>query len=198
MEKEKKGIRISLSRLIFIILIILIIIAILGWFVFKLSTDKIAKIQNEIPDTADQEDETNTNDSTNKKTISGRFAQNKPEYNGNYWFDAGEFLFKEDGTVENSNSASKNGYYTINGNIISVHFTDVEGEPIEENMEFIIKDDDTLLSLSYDTEKDNPICYVSGTVFYRQKDNDTAESNSKSNEEDVDISNKKERGRIKF
>ena len=105
----------------------------------------------------------------NVQSLSGEFAQNPPNVSG-YWFDAGSYIFKTDGTVENAQSYSKKGTYTINGNVINIHFTEMDGEPIDETHEFLIKDDDTILMVGYKTEENNPICYVSGTVFYKQND----------------------------
>ena len=118
---------------------------------------------------------TNNDASISKKTISGRFAQNSPEDKGSHWFDEGEYWFKNDGTVENVASATATGTYTISGNTIHIHWTEFEGQPIKESerkdSEFLIKDENTLLSLTYDTKDNSSISNVSGTVFYRQNNN---------------------------
>ena len=115
------------------------------------------------------------NENTYKKTISGKFAQKSPDDKGGYWFDAGEYWFKNDETVENVSSATISGVYTINGNIINIHWTgtDVDDFDVSEmqDTEILIKDDNTLLLLTYKKENNNPICWVSGSVFYRQNNN---------------------------
>ena len=115
------------------------------------------------------------NESINNKRISGIFAQNSPEDEGGYWFDAGEYWFNNDGTVENVSSATTSGVYTINGNIINIHWTETDVDEVDisemQDTEILIKDDNTLLLLTYEKENNNPICWVSGSVFYRQNDN---------------------------
>lgn len=115
------------------------------------------------------------NEGINNKRISGRFAQNLPEDEGGYWFDAGEYWFKNNGTVEKVSSATTSGVYTINGNIINIHWTETDVDDVDvsemQDTEILIKDDNTLLLLTYEKENNNPICWVSGSVFYRQNDN---------------------------
>ena len=170
-------------------------------FIYKLNNDKTTEIKkstelqaqvnslngtvsnlqekiNTVSETVKQDDTNKTtqnNDIVNKKSISGKFAQNSPDDTSGYWFDAGEYWFKNDGTVENVSTVSYSGIYKINGNIINIHWTEVDDEDIKvserEDTEILIKDDNTLLLLDYKKEDNNPICWVNGSVFYRQNNN---------------------------
>ena len=145
----------------------------------KVSETANQENKNETTNNAVKVQENNSKDSNNeninKKTISGKFAQNSPDDKGGYWFDAGEYWFKNDGTVENVSTVSYSGIYKINGSIISIHWTEVDDEDIKvserKDTEILIKDDNTLLLLDYKKEDNNPICWVSGSVFYRQNSN---------------------------
>ena len=145
----------------------------------KVSETANQENKNETTNNAVKVQENNSKDSNNeninKKTISGKFAQNSPDDKSGYWFDAGEYWFKNDGTVENVSTVSYSGIYKINGNIISIHWTEVDDEDIKvserKDTEILIKDDNTLLLLDYKKEDNNPICWVSGSVFYRQNSN---------------------------
>ncbi len=194
--EEKNATKISLST--FFLILAIIVIIVMGVLIYKLNNEKTTEIQksnelqaqvnslngsvsnlqgkiNSVSETIKQENTTKNNDNINKKSISGRFAQNSPDDKESYWFDAGEYVFKNDGTVENANTVSTRGIYTINGNIINIQWTEVEGKPMKksetQDTEILIKDDNTLLLLTYEKKDNNPICWVSGSVFYRQNDN---------------------------
>lgn len=130
-------------------------------------TDRNSKIKNEI--------NISNSDNKNIKNISGIFAQNTPENEGAYWFDAGVYWFKDDGTVEKDNSLITSGVYTINGNTINIHWTEVDDDNIKiseiKDTKFLIKDENTLLLLNYQEDDDSRITGVSGSVFYRQNVN---------------------------
>jgi len=190
-EKKSKGISISGF---FLIITIIVIIA-MGYFIYKFYNDKanetkratdlqaqvdslngtVSELQGKINGVSvTVSDNVNISENINddnKKSISGYFSQAVPGGKGAY-YDAGDYIFENDGTVENANSGSRMGTYVINGNIINIHFTEGEGEVIDEYKEFLIKDDDTLLSLSYKIDDSGIVCNVTGTVFYRQNDDE--------------------------
>lgn len=144
----KKELKISLSTVLLFITII--IIAIMSVYIYNLKSVENPKTEEKNATT---------------KTISGEFTQGTPENPGT-WYDSGTYIFKDDGTVEHVTSGTSSGVYTINGNIISIHFTEGEDGPINTTTECLIKDDNTLLFLNYETE--DHICYVKGTAFFRQ------------------------------
>lgn len=138
---KKEGIKINLTTLLFILTLILLII--ISCFCFKFYNEKV-NASNEIKNLNEQveslqknvnniaqtinsdnstENITQEKTSANIQTIEGTFVPN-----GDFYTDAGGYIFDKDGNVEYYGNFSQYGSYTISNNTIKMIFTE-EIEP---------------------------------------------------------------------
>ena len=138
---KKEGIKINLTTLLFILTLILLII--ISCFCFKFYNEKV-NASNEIKNLNEQveslqknvnniaqtinsdnstENITQEKTSANIQTIEGTFVPN-----GDFYTDAGGYIFDKDGNVEDYGNFSQYGSYTISNNTIKMIFTE-EIEP---------------------------------------------------------------------
>ena len=176
--EEKKQIKISVSG--FFLILAIIVIVVMGYFIYKISTEKtekenqIANLNNEVSSLQSASRElqgkidniANTINSTNNienktsnnnklTTIEGEFL---PQIEGAH--DAAVYIFKKDGTVEFEGNYASIGTYTINGDEINIAYTKVTGPDLDEN----INTKENVKIIDENTLKSGNIIYKKGNT----------------------------------
>ena len=175
--EEKKQIKVSMSG--FFLAIAIIIIAVMGYFIYKISTEKkekenqVASLNNEISSLQSSSRElqgkidniantiSNTTNTVEKKltAIEGTFEPQLEEAG-----DPPSYIFKKDGTVELAGNYSSTGTYTINGDEINIVYTKITGPDLDEN----INKNDKVKIIDENTLKSGDMIYKKETKSNKQ------------------------------